>query len=84
MNVTYANQKIQQFHMFNYLGITFDNKLNFLSHIDVLKSKLSRLAGLFLKLRNTISDQSALRSIHYSLYNSVQRFIWHINLNMCK
>ena len=52
-----------------YLGVLLDNKLNWKAHVSSLCSKLSRVYGIFYKLRHYI-PLNTLRIVYFSLVQS--------------
>ena len=64
---------IKQVTEFKYLGIIFDNKLNWQTHIDSLCVKLSRAAGVIYKLKR-VAPKSVLKMVYYSIVDSHLRY----------
>ena len=52
-----------------YLGILFDNRLNFHEHIKILEAKIARSLGILNKLKYFLSS-SALLKLYYALIHS--------------
>lgn len=48
------------------MGVIVDNKVNFRSHINDVKLKVSKLTGIIFKVRDFLTIDS-LRLIHFSL-----------------
>jgi len=48
-----------------YLGVTLDEKLNFMSHIKTLEPKIARSVGILSKLKYYLPE-SALLKLYYS------------------
>ena len=63
------NYCIEQVSNFKYLGVIFNNKLNWNDHIEVLCSKLSRAAGVIFRLKKNL-PHSVLKMIYHSLVSS--------------
>lgn len=67
LKIEYDNFGLQKADNFKYLGVTLDVKLNFKNHIDLLKSKLSSVAGVFGEFLITSENQQRECSIlHFS------------------
>jgi hypothetical protein len=60
------NNNIEIVDQFNFLGIILDKHLNWKPHCDMLTKKLSKIAGVINKLKNTL-PKSALLHIYNSL-----------------
>ena len=67
------NYCIEQVSNFKYLGVIFNNKLNWNDHIEVLCSKLSRAAGVIFRLKKNL-PHSVLKMIYHSLVSSHLRY----------
>ena len=52
-----------------FLGVTIDEKLNWSSHIDELKTSLRRFVGIFYKL-SCYTPQNILKMLYYSMVHS--------------
>jgi len=52
-----------------FLGVILDNKLNWITHIDEIYSKLIKLTSLFYKLRNKLPP-NILKDIYFSMIHS--------------
>jgi len=65
-NLKIDNQPIEYVNEFNYLGIHFDKNLTWNSHIDVIRQKLSRISGIFNKLKHFLPQATLL-----TLYNTL-------------
>ena len=61
-----AYTSIEKKSYIKYLGVMIDDSLSWKSHISFLSSRLSRNAGIFLKLRHYVSVIQ-LKQIYYSL-----------------
>ena len=64
---------IKQVSEFKYLGIHFDNKLNWHSHIEYLCTKLSQAAGVIYKLKK-LAPRAVLKTVYYSIVDSHLRY----------
>ena len=63
---------------YKYLGIVFDEKLNWKGHIDYVCKKVSKACGALAKMRHCASVE-LLRDIYYALFYSYVRYgitIW--------
>ena len=67
--ITVGKHKIERVTQIKYLGITFDDKLTWKSHINDVCSKLSSWSWAVLKLR-PYADLQTLKSIYFSLMYS--------------
>ena len=65
--------KIEKTDNYTYLGIIFDEKLNWKLQIDKLCSKLSSVLGILSKVRHYL-DRSSLMLIYNSLFDSRLRY----------
>ena len=66
----FINQnEIQRSATVKYLGLNFDEKLDWSTHIKNLSSQLARTSALFYKLRN-LTTQETMRLLYYSLIHS--------------
>lgn len=70
------------------LGVTFDSKLNFIRHIDVIINKAYSMLGFLMRICKDFNDPYALKSIYCCLVRSILEFastVWcpyyvvHIN-----
>ena len=68
-----GDHKIERTTHYTYLGIIFDDKLNWKLHIDKLCSKLSSVCGVLSKARHYL-DRPALMLIYNSLFDSRLRY----------
>ena len=65
---------IKQTDNLRYLGVYLDNKLSWKSHIDILRTKLSKICGIIYKLRHYVL-LSTLKSVYQvHKYNTRQKF----------
>ena len=64
---------IKQVSEFKYLGVHFDNKLNWHSHIEYLCTKLSQAAGVIYKLKK-LAPRAVLKTVYYSIVDSHLRY----------
>ena len=66
IDVYIDNTPLKQVEECNFLGITLDSKLKFKSHISLVECRVSKLTGIFFKLRTTLT-QDCIRQIYLSL-----------------
>ena len=71
--VNINNYCIKQVSEFKYLGLLFNNKLNWHNHIEYLCTKVSRAVGVLGRLRRRFSKQ-VLKLIYYGLVSSHLRY----------
>ena len=64
--VTIGEQAIERKLSGKFLGMILDDKLTFKEHINTIKGKVSKLAGLFFKLK-TMFPLDVLNRLYYSL-----------------
>ena len=64
-----SNATIQRTNVHKFLGVEIDDCLTFTSHINKLKSKISRNVGIMRKIRDLI-PLSVMRSLHFALISS--------------
>ena len=65
-NITLNGKKLEQTNNTKYLGIIIDDKLNWKSHIQKLKSKLASQCYALTKLKPYV-DEATLKMVYYSL-----------------
>ena len=61
-----SNQLIQRKNSTKFLGLIIDDKLSWKDHTSILQGKLSRLSGVFYKIKNYLPS-SALKTLYYAL-----------------
>ena len=66
LNISVNNNLIDQVDEFNFLGITIDQSVTWVSHIRRISLKISRVIGILRKLKRTF-PQYLLRTIYNSL-----------------
>ena len=77
LNFRFSGQNIKPTNKTTYLGITLDENLNFKSHLELLRKKLSRANGLLSKIRHYVSLQ-LLRTIYFAIFDSHLRYACQI------
>ena len=65
-SIKIENHKIEQTNSYKYLGIVLDNKLSWQKHVIYLANKISRICGLFFKLRHLV-NLDILLTLYYGL-----------------
>ena len=73
-----SGQKINPINQTKYLGIYLDKHLSWNSHLNQLKTKLSRRCGLLAKLRYYVSTTTT-RSVYFAIFDAKLRYgsqIW--------
>ena len=69
MNIQSPAGEIRTVFKAKYLGILFDNRLNFHEHIKILEVKIARSVGILNKLKYFLPS-SALLKLYYALIHS--------------
>ena len=69
------NTPIENVKSFKFLGIYFNSNLTWKNHIDMVSNKLSKVIGIFKRLRYVYPEQVLL-----TIYNSL--FVSHINYGL--
>ena len=64
---------LQQCNSYKYLGVYFDNKLNWKEHVEYIVKKISKSCGALAKLRHCV-DIKTLINVYYALVNSYVRY----------
>ena len=59
--VLFEGQVIQQSKVFKYLGVILDDRLSFNEHVLYIESKVSRVLGVFSRLRYLLTAETANR-----------------------
>ena len=78
LNIQSSAGEIKTVYKARYLGIIFDNRLNFHEHIKTLEAKIARSVGILNKLKYFLPS-SALLKLYYSLIHShfnYGLFVW--------
>ena len=75
INLELNGSKVEEKEVAKYLGVLIDNKLSWKSHIEHVKTKLSRGNGMISKIRYYVNDQCLL-NLYYAFIQS------HINYNL--
>ena len=60
------NEEIEQVDNIKYLGIIFDNNLNWKCHLSTLSKKIAKSIGIFYKLRYYL-DEDVVRKIYFAV-----------------
>ena len=77
LNISVNDNQIDQVDEFNFLGITIDQSVTWVSHIRKISLKISRVIGILRKLKRTF-PQYILRTIYSSLVHP--HLIYGLNL----
>ena len=77
LNISVNDDEIDQVDEFNFLSITIDQSVTWVSHIRKISLKISRVIGILRKLKRTF-PQYILRTIYNSLIHS--HLIYRLNL----
>ena len=78
LNFRISGQKINPINQTKYLGIYLDKHLSWNSHLNQLKTKLSRGCGLLAKLHYYVNI-TTLRSVYFAIFDAQLRYglqIW--------
>lgn len=70
---TFKIDDIERKDRVKYLGVTFDDKLNWKYHIEFACNKLRKTIHKFLQLRN-IADISLMKTIYHAIFHSILKF----------
>ena len=65
----FNGKKLEQCESYKYLGVYIDENLNWKKHVNYLCEKLSKMCGIFLKLRHCC-NRELLRVIYFALVDS--------------
>ena len=69
LNIQSPAGEIKSVYKTRYLGIIFDNRLNFHEHIKILEAKIAQSVGILNKLKYLLPSSSLLK-LYYSLIHS--------------
>ncbi len=61
-----THHQLEKKNHVKYLGVSIDDKLNWETHISLVRSRISKNAGIFLKLRHYLSPLQ-LRQLYFNL-----------------
>ena len=53
LNIAINGTKTDRVESINFLGITFDEKLSWSNHVDIIKKKISKVIRILCRLKNT-------------------------------
>ena len=83
----FNGKKMDQCSTYKYLGVHLDENLNWKAHVDYLCKKLSKMCGIFSKLRHCCS-KDLMKAIYFALVESHMQYcnmIWgNANQNVLK
>jgi hypothetical protein len=75
INIKIDNTPVEEKESTKYLGVILDNKLSWKAHIQITKTKLSKVIGMIAKTRYFVTN-TVLLNLYYSFFQS------HINYNL--
>ena len=75
LNIKIDNVTVEEKESTKYLGVILDNQLSWKAHIQITKTKLSKVIGMIAKTRYFVTN-SVLLNLYYSFFQS------HINYNL--
>ena len=64
-----GNVELEKVTSVKYLGVMLDEQVTWANQVEYLKSKLSRSAGIFSKLRYYLNTET-LMEMYHALFNS--------------
>ena len=67
--IKFDNVCLKKCTSYKYLGVFLDDKLNWKPHIDYVSSQISKMCGIFAKLRYT-TNLHLLKSVYHALVAS--------------
>ena len=73
IKITMGHHEIEQTETYKYLGVIFDDKLNWKPQIESMCAKLSSVCGVLSKVRHYL-DRKSLMLIYNSLFESRLRY----------
>ena len=73
LQVSIGNDVLNRVNTFRYLGVNLDSGLKFQSHIDITKTKLSRICGSSFKLRSHV-NLNAATNLYYSGFYAIATY----------
>jgi hypothetical protein len=79
----FNNSEINFVNTYKYLGVDLDSRMNFIMYLDNLKKKLSKIAGLFKKMKNVVPDMLK-KQLFDAFFNSHIIYglnIWGVTFN---
>ena len=65
-HIMLGGESVKHCDAFKYLGIVFDNSLSFSLHIDYVKKKVSKILGMFSRIRSSLTTE-ALNQLYKSM-----------------
>ena len=68
-SLKFNGKKMEQCSTYKYLGLHIDEKMNWKNHVKYLCEKLSKMCGIFAKLRHCC-NKALLRTIYFALVES--------------
>lgn len=73
LDIKYNNIAIENVKSYKYLGVVIDCRLKFNDFIDLLKVRLSRVAGVFKRISSVLS-YSTKRMVFYAFFSSISDY----------
>lgn len=67
--IVFNGHQIEEVRQYPFLGLTLDDTMSWLAHIDMLKKKLAPICGLLWKL-STFLPTNCLKKLYFSLVHS--------------
>lgn len=67
--IVFNGQQIEEVNQYPFLGLTLDDTMSWLAHIDLLKKKLAPICGILWKLSSFLPT-SCLKKLYFSLVHS--------------
>ena len=86
LNIKIGNETLQKTNCIKFLGVYFDDELNFNIHLEHVKSKLQKAIGALCMTRNILTYKAKLL-IYHSLFHSHLNYcplVWMTSLNSSK
>ena len=77
LGIIVDDQRIERVSNTKFLGVMIDDKLNWKSHIDYIATKLSKIIGIFVKVRQYL-PKYALRTLYYTF---VYPYLMYCNIH---
>jgi len=73
-NIYLNNIALESCNTYKYLGVYFDHKLDWKTHIEHITGKISKSCGAFAKIRHCV-DTKTLVNVYHALINSYIRYM---------
>ena len=69
-DISLNGQSIKHTDTFKYLGVVLDDTLSFNDHVDYVRTKVSKILGMFSRIRPSLTLEAANRLYNCLLYTS--------------